>query len=71
MTGTSLTSLSTGEIPPALSEGFPHPVIVIMLPTLGICPAEGRHDEEMMEFMGRGLGSSIRAKSLDRVCESH
>merc|ERR1719331_2916427 len=71
MTGMSLTSLRTGEMPPALSEGLPHPVTVTMEPTAGGSPVAGRQEAEMKSFMGRGLGSSTRARSPDRSLLFH
>ena len=42
-----LTSLRTGEMPPALSEGLPQPVTVTRDPTAGVSPVAGRHEVEM------------------------
>ena len=39
--------LRTGEMPPALSEGLPHPVTVTMEPTAGVSPDAGRQEAEM------------------------
>ena len=42
-----LTSLRTGEMPPALSEGLPQPVTVTRDPTAGVSPVAGRQEVEM------------------------
>merc|ERR1711862_298853 len=42
MMGRSSTILKTGEIPPALSEGFPHPVAVTSSSGSAVSPISGR-----------------------------
>merc|ERR1711915_709229 len=44
MTGRSSTILSLGAIPPALSEGLPHPVQVTSSPASAVSPDSGRQE---------------------------
>merc|ERR1719234_2772157 len=65
MTGMSLTSLRTGEMPPALSEGLPHPVTVTMEPTAGQLD-EGKVSGQIVA-VPHWVGPSVVGGHLDTV----
>merc|ERR1711892_1604007 len=55
-----------GAMPPAESEGLPQPVQVTSSSSSAVSPAEGRQEGMMKLLNSIGLGSSMRAISLER-----